>query len=209
MTNINKYSLALMRGKNNFLPVDWVRLNTEYAHSFLYSLRDIDQFTSTITKEDLLNDLLSKNLISEKEVACPVVIIFYENEGTRILQEGPCFMEDKDYLDYHTINTYIKDNIYNRQLINKIYNDIKNTTEVSVLNFANLLNYSGEILKSKGEIGSIAVLDLIDTYMKALDYPALRKIGMYIAKNLIEKEKSFSYTINGVVDKIWITKENN
>jgi len=206
MTNINKYSLSLMRGKNNYLPIDWVRLSNNNQSS-LYSLHDIDEYTSNITKEDLLNDLLSNNLITENEVECPIVIILYENGASRILHEGPCFIEDKEYLDRNNIKNYIIENIYDRQLINKIYNYIKNTKDQATLNFANLLNYSGEILKSNGEIGYIAICDLIKGYIRNLDYSYLRKLGMYISKNLIEREEKLTYSIKGVLDEIWITKE--
>lgn len=202
MENVNNCSLSIRRGKNSFSPIEWTKLeinNNPNANQF--SLEDIDAFTSGITDVTLIKELVYENFLSIDDYMSSIEIIYHENGNTRIIPEGPCFIEDSEYLDRNKIINFINLNITDLQLINKLYNYLKKYIKEDNHNYAkfvNLLNYVHEIVKEKDLKKVNALTNLVTKYINALEYQEIRRIGMYISKNLVitkevEKPKKLIY----------------
>lgn len=195
MENINNCSLSIRQGKHSFSPIEWTKLainNNPNANQF--SLENIDTFTSGITEENLVRDLLDENFISEDDYISSIEIIYHENGNTRIVPEGPCFIEDSEFLNRQNIINYIVLNTSDLQLINKLYNYLNKYVKEGNHKFAKfveLLNYVHEIVKEKDLTKFNALNQLVANYINDLDYQDVRRIGMYISKKLVlSKEKA-------------------
>ena len=122
MNYIDKYSLCIRRGNNNYLPIDWTILDNTSNQSDIYNLEKIDKFTVSTTEEELKVKLLEGNYINGLEYECPIIIVYMEKGSIRILSEGSLFEDMKDVLDNEYIIDYLINNINNRQDMNKLYN---------------------------------------------------------------------------------------
>ena len=176
---VKKYSLSIRRGNNNYYPVEWKYLTDEKINDE-YNLEEIDNFTTSLSEEEMKYKLIEGNYINEYEVSCPFIIVYFEKDNIRILNEGVIFNNNKDALNKQFIIDYIIENINNRQLMNKLYNAInKYNKENPKLNeFLYVINKTKEIIPElipKRIIGTFSNLNYIDR----------RRIGVYIIKNLI------------------------
>lgn len=200
------YSLVLIRGKKDGLPIDLIKLTkVSNKDNLVYSLKDIDCFTSNITEEELINKLLEGNYIDINEVfnrkdnnmdynssLSRIGIIYYENGRSRVLPDGPCYIDNSYFLNIDNLYKYIMDNINNSQIINKLYNSlVKFGNDKATKSFIDLLNYSIKITKSNDEIKIQAAKELIHEYLYNLylnSYFSYRKIAMYIATKMVSKD---------------------
>lgn len=193
MKTINKYALVLKRGKNSFMPIDWAKFSVNKDKKpNEYSLEDIDAFTTSITLKELLETSINENFIEPTERMTSIEIIYYDNGNNRVLQEGPCFKDDKDYLDIDFITNYIIDNLNDYQLTNTIYihlNKIVNkSAEEYSINFMKLISsirYSSVIIKSNEDKKTEALKEVIKDCLNKITYNEKRKLGMYIGKKLL------------------------
>ena len=189
MENINNCSLSIRRGKNSFSPIEWTKLeinNNPNANQF--SLEDIDSFTSTITDVTLIKELIDENFLSLDDFMSSIEIIYHENGNTRTIPEGPCFIDDSEFLDKNNIINFITLNITDLQLINKIYNYLNKYVKEDNHNYAKfvtLLNRVHEIVKEQDLNKIEALTRLVAKYINELEYQEIRRIGMYISKNLV------------------------
>lgn len=115
------YCLVIKRKNNNFLPIEW-NLTKFYNGENMYSLDGIDAFTAKITRKELLNEILEKNLVSPDELFQSFSIIYKTKKGTRELKEGVIFSEDTAVLNEDEIIEFLINNQDDKQLINEIFN---------------------------------------------------------------------------------------
>ena len=182
MNFVDKYSLCIRRGNNNYLPIDWVGLNDTSNQDDIYNLEKIDRFTVNTSEEELKIQLLENNYINGMEYECPIIIVYMEKGSIRILNEGPIFVDLKDALDNELVIDYLINNINNRQDINKIYNYLaKYKEDQSLADFLYAINKTKDI--NPNMINNM----IVERYNK-LSYINKRRIGFYIVKNLIKVE---------------------
>ncbi len=176
---VDKYSLSIRRGNNNYYPVEWKYL-TENKVNDEYNLEEIDNFTTSLSEGEIKYKLIEGNYINEYEVSCPFIIIYYEKDNIRILNDGVLFINDKEALNKSFIINYLIENINNRQLMNKIYNSINkyNKDNPKLDEFLYVINKTKEITEN------LVPKKILDTFSK-LDYIDRRRIGVYIIKNLV------------------------
>ena len=190
------YSLVLIRGKKDAMPIDLVRLTrTTNKENLVYSLKDIDLFTSKMSEEELINKLLEGNYIDAYEAFNRIGIIYYENGRSRELPEGPCYIENSMFIDVENVYRFIIDNLNNSQIINKLYNSlVKFDNDEATKKFIDLLNYSIKVTKTSDEIRIQAIKELIREYLYNLysvSYFSYRKIAMYIATKMVDKDYKY------------------
>lgn len=187
MEKVNNYSLVIRRGKNSFFPIEWSKLKDSNPNANEYSLQEIDAYTSKTNTASLLLELTQGNFISDEDYFSSIEIIYHDNNKTRILPEGPCFEENSKFLNIENIKKYIRDNLSNIQLINKIFNYLNknsNNETHDYNKFVKLLQASREIIKDGNNSKIKALYSLIGDYINKLSYNETRRLGMYISKNL-------------------------
>ena len=116
-----KYLLAIKRGKNDFLPLEW-QFTSFYNGEDLTSLEGIDTFTKRITRMDLLLEAVNLNMINIDERYTSFSIIYSENNKYHELKEGCIFAEDINIFDANQFIYFIINNIDNKDILNQIYN---------------------------------------------------------------------------------------
>ena len=176
-----KYSLCLRRGNKNYYPVEWTLLINKDLDR--YNLENIDNYTKEINEEELRIKLLDANYINEAEYGCPFIIIYMEKDNIRILNEGPIFSNKKEALDFKRNINLIINNITDREEINRIYNYMSKYQK----NNKNLQEFLHIINKYK-EYNQENLNELILTKYNKLNYIDKRRIGVYIANNIIIRD---------------------
>ena len=112
------YTLAIRRAHNDYLPLDLRLLKLPNVSS----LQAIDFFTKTLTREELIIDIIKNNIADSQEYFEDFTIIFKEKGRIRELPEGVCFIDDAPYVEPQTIIDFLYENYHDKILINKIYN---------------------------------------------------------------------------------------
>ena len=171
------YTLAIRRAHNDYLPLDLRLLKLPNVSS----LQAIDFFTKTLTKEELIIDIIKNNIADSQEYFEDFTIIFKEKGRIRELPEGVCFIDDASYVEPQTIIDFLYENYHDKILINKIYNYLNSKTspkEASEIKF--ILNNLDKFA-SRGDKAVLLVLEKL----KGADYEIIRLIGMYIKKVLL------------------------
>lgn len=187
-----KYLLAIKRGHNNYLPLEW-NLTKYYNQENLYTLEGIDSFTKKMRRIDLINEILNQNLVDGSDHFRGFSIIYYSNGKNREVKEGPIFQEDINVLDEDEFIFFIMDNINDKKALSFIYNmcSIK-STETKLEEFKFVLKYI-DTFKSRGNNGIYGALSLF----KDLSYETKRKIllrtSARVRKVSINEEESFNY----------------
>ena len=192
------YSLAISKGKNNIWPIDLKLLSD--CKKNLTSLEEIDSYTSAKKREDFIQNLLDENLINEDERDYSIAIVYKEDNNTKWIPEGPCFINNSEFLDRDNIINYIITNITDLQLMNKLYNYYSKYVETrskEYSKFVESLNFVHTVVKENNENKLNSLCNLIKSYFKELNYEEIRCIGMYISKKIInEKDKTKPLTYN-------------
>ncbi len=171
------YTLAIRRAHNDYLPLDLRLLKLPNVSS----LQAIDFFTKTLTREELIIDIIKNNIADSQEYFEDFTIIFKEKGRIRELPEGVCFIDDAPYVEPQTIIDFLYENYHDKILINKIYNYLNSKTspeEASEIKF--ILNNLDKFA-SRGDKAVLIVLEKL----KNADYEVIRLIGMYIKKVLL------------------------
>ena len=115
------YCLVIKRKNNDFFPVEW-NLTKFYEGENLYSLDGIDKFTTKITRKELIEELLSCNIISPTDEFQDFSIIYKVKNRTRELKEGAIFKEDNLVISEDDLITLLVNNYNNKKLLNEVYN---------------------------------------------------------------------------------------
>lgn len=171
------YILAIRRAHNDYLPLDLRLLKLPNVSS----LQAIDFFTKTLTREELIIDIIKNNIADSQEYFEDFTIIFKEKGRIRELPEGVCFIDDAPYVEPQTIIDFLYENYHDKILINKIYNYLNSKTspeEASEIKF--ILNNLDKFA-SRGDKAVLLILEKL----KNADYEVVRLIGMYIKKVLL------------------------
>ena len=124
MTSTNKsFVLVLESRPNNFEPINW-------NDSSICELETIDIFSSNFSEEEFRNFLVENNMI-EKDVKDAPLQIIYNDRGIRRLSHGLLYKEDyNDNMSLY-IETFLKDNINDSNLLNNIIQKIINERTIS------------------------------------------------------------------------------
>ena len=171
-----KYLLAIRKNHNVPDPVEWW-LFPDYNGGKIDSLKDIDDFTSKISEEYLRNLLIESNMKTSEEITKQFIISHYENGAHRELDYGPCFQENSSFLTPYAVIEFIKQNINDKNLLNRIYNAFNKIMEKTP-GFEDFLN-------AVNNLNTKNLRELNNLYY--VDYLELRSLGMFISKILVPK----------------------
>lgn len=176
------YCLVLKRKNNDYLPIEWNLLKF-YNGENLYTLEGIDEFTSKITRKELIEELLNNNLVSPTDPFSGFAIIFKSKNKTRELKEGSIFREDNAVLSEEELINFLVMIQDNKQLINEVYNicHFKEESE-KVKEFKFVLKNIG-IFKLKGENGVKGALSIF----KSISYENKRTIILRIVDTILPR----------------------
>ena len=187
-----KYLLAIKRDNNDYLPLEWFRSQLYNGEEF-NSLEGIDNFTSRMTKHDLLNDGLKLGLLDLDDKFMDFSIIFHENGKWRELKEG-CIFEGLPQLDDEGFIDTIMAFASNKEVINNITNLFNKgfNSEASKQLFMVLKNV-GTFL-DKGEDYLRTALEVF----KSMPYEERRKLRLSTSNMLFNRiqKKNMAYTKN-------------
>lgn len=176
------YCLVLKRKNNDYLPIEWNLLKF-YNGENLYTLEGIDEFTSKITRKELIEELLNNNLVNPTDPSFGFAIIFKSKNKTRELKEGSIFREDNAVLSEEELINFLVTIQDNKQLINEVYNicHFKEESE-KVKEFKFVLKNIG-IFKLKGENGVKGALSIF----KSISYENKRTIILRVVDTIIPR----------------------
>lgn len=176
------YCLVIKRKNNNFLPIEW-NLTKFYQDENMYTLDGIDAFTAKMTRKELIDEILSKNLASPDEEFQSFSIIYKTKKGARELKEGVIFSEDTAVLSEDQLIDFLITVQDNKQLINEIFNicHFKDNDE-QVKEFKFVLKQL-DLFKLKGQNGVKAALSLF----KNISYDKKRTIILRIVDTIFPR----------------------
>lgn len=184
-----KYLLAIKRGNNDYLPLEW-HLTKYYQNENLNTLEGIDAFTKNVTKKDLLLEVIRLNMISLDERFVDFAIIYPVNDKFYELKEGCIFKSDQDILDENTIISYIIANKDNKNILNKITNLCKGkTSDSKVEEFKYLIKNLNLFIDTNPE-ETIKALQKF----KSVKYANRRSILIKLSKRVIIPELKKEYS---------------
>lgn len=171
------YTLAIRRAHNDYLPLDLRLLKLPNVSS----LQAIDFFTKTLTREELIIDIIKNNIADSQEYFEDFTIIFKEKGRIRELPEGVCFIDDAPYVEPQTIIDFLYENYHDKILINKIYNYLNSKTSPEEATEIKFILNNLDKFASRGDKAVLIVLEKL----KNADYEVIRLIGMYIKKVIL------------------------
>lgn len=171
------YTLAIRRAHNDYLPLDLRLLKLPNVSS----LQAIDFFTKTLTREELIIDIIKNNIADSQEYFEDFTIIFKEKGRIRELPEGVCFIDDAPYVEPQTIIDFLFENYHDKILINKIYNYLNSKISPEEATEIKFILNNLDKFASRGDKAVLIVLEKL----KNADYEVIRLIGMYIKKVLL------------------------
>ena len=170
-----KYKLVLKNGKNNYQPLEYYQLVDNDID--IYNLENIDEFTIQFDNENALkNEFIKANFMDEEDRDKKLKIVFYENGKFRELKYGLLFQKS---LDYRELVFFIFHNLKRPQVLNKIYNEFKNTKYLS--------DEFKELLELMKNIKIVQENDLTKIYaISSCPYDERRNLGIYILDNFYD-----------------------
>lgn len=171
------YTLAIRRAHNDYLPLDLRLLKLPNVSS----LQAIDFFTKTLTREELIIDIIKNNIADSQEYFEDFTIIFKEKGRIRELPEGVCFIDDALYVEPQTIIDFLYENYHDKILINKIYNYLNSKISPEEATEIKFILNNLDKFASRGDKAVLLILEKL----KNADYEVVRLIGMYIKKVLL------------------------
>ncbi len=191
MTNIepNKYLLAIKRGNNDYLPLEW-NLTSFYNNENLNTLEGIDEFTKKVTKEELLLETIKLNMISLDERFIDFTIIYPSKDRFNELKEGCIFKNDNTILDENTIISYIIANKNNKSVLNKITNLCTGKTSDSKVEEFKYLIKNLKLFIDANPEETIKALQRF----KTINYANRRSIQIKLSKRVIIPELNKEYS---------------
>lgn len=176
------YCLVIKRKNNDFLPVEW-NLTKFYQGENLYTLEGIDTFTSKITRKELIQELLSLNILNPDDEFMNFSIIYKSKNRTRELKEGSIFHEDNAVISEDQLIDFLVGIQDNKSLLNEVYNlcHFKEDDE-KVKEFKFVLKQI-DLFKLKGDNGVKAALSTF----KSIPYNKKRTIILRIVDTIFQR----------------------
>ena len=193
------YRLAIKRGNKDYLPLEWNLVST-YNGEDLTTLEGIDAFTTKTDIPGLFQEIIDKAIIDPEEKVQDVSIIFYEKGNIREVPHGAIFNEFQGKINSNTLVEFIKENIHNKQLMNKIYNFLTKYQGNKPIDELRLFLQNTNVFLAKGEKYINVALDST----KDIEYETLRNIVLYIELTLkpeLEEEKAQKKTYKNKENK--------
>ena len=117
----NKYYLAICPKPNNYFPINLLDLKISKGYTTMV-LEELDNFTLKYTLEEIKEAIREANVL-EVDKETKVVIIYYEKDEVRSI---PVLTKDINFDMWQNI----KDNFNDKNYRNKIYNFLKNKTDL-------------------------------------------------------------------------------
>lgn len=180
-TNETKYLLAMKRDNKDYLPIE-LNLTKFYNGEDINKLSGIDELTSKFDEIDLIEELLSQNIVTLDDKYRSFVIIFSEKGRFRELKESPCFKSNYYLFDENIITTFILENIDNKSILNNIINLCETKFKAKeTLEFSFILKNINHFV-DKGEN---AVKIALNHYYE-IPYEEKRKLSYYISTKIIK-----------------------
>lgn len=177
-----KCLLVIKRDNNDYLPFEW-NLLTNQNDININSLEEIDSFTKSLTRVELLSKALSYNLIELSEKFTSFAIIYYENGKTRELKEGVIFKEDVEILNEQEFIDFIIKNANNKSLINEIYNICNSKDSELHLDEFKFILKNINLFIAKGTNG----LSIALSKFSEISYFRRRAIIIRVSENILPK----------------------
>lgn len=120
----NKYYLAVETKPNNYFPVNLLDLNI--AKNFTtFKLEELDNFTLKFTQAEIRKAIKEANLLDINE-HMSLVIIYYEKN---VVRKTSVLTKET----YYDMWTYLQNNYQDKNLLNKIFNFLKNKIDNEAL----------------------------------------------------------------------------
>ena len=176
------YCLVIKRKNNDFLPVEW-NLTKYYNGENLYTLEGIDSFTTKTTRRELLEDLLSQNILNPKDQFERFAIIYKGKKGAREFKEGAIFKEDNAVLSEDELVEFLCRIQDNKQLLNEVYNICHFKEEDETIKEFKFVIKQIDLFKLKGEKGVRAAFSIF----KKLSYEQKRTIILRIVDTIFPR----------------------
>lgn len=177
-----KYLLVIKRDNNDYIPFEW-NLFPNQNDININSLEEIDSFTKSLTRVELLSKALSYNLIELSEKFTSFAIIYYENGKTRELKEGVIFKEDVEILNEQEFINFIIKNVNNKSLINEIYNICNSKDSELHLDEFKFILKNINLFMAKGVNG----LSIALSKFSEISYFRRRAIIIKVSENILPK----------------------
>ena len=177
-----KYALAIKRGKNDYLPLEW-HFADSYQGEDLSSLEGIDHFTLNTDIPTLFTDMIDKSVIEGQEKIQGISIIFHEKGNIREVPYGPVFNDFQNLVTPEAIKTFILNNYHNKQLMNMLYNHLTKHAGSKEIDELRMLLNNIDLFVAKGEKYLEVALNIINE----IEYDTMRSLALYI--ELIIKPK--------------------
>ena len=177
-----EYCLVIKRKNNDFLPVEW-NLTKFYKGENLYTLDGIDAFTSKVTRQDLIKELLDQNLVIPTEEFTSFAIIYKSKNRTRELKEGTVFQEDNAVISEDTLIEFLMSIQDNKQLLNEVFNQCHFKEEDKKVQEFKYVLKQLDLFKLRGNNGVQAALSTF----KSISYDKKRTIILRVVDNIFPK----------------------
>lgn len=169
--NKRRYCLVIKRNNNDYLSLEW-NLTRFYENENLYTLEEIDKFTRKMTRIELIQDVLSKNMVEASEKYQSFAIIYFENGKNREVKEGTIFKEDTFVFDEEKFILFILENLNNKRVLSLVYNMCNVKSDDKYLEEFKYVIKNIDLFRLNGEKGTLASLYLF----KDIGYETKRKI---------------------------------
>lgn len=176
------YCLVIKRKNNDFLPVEW-NLTKFYQGENLYTLEGIDTFTSKITRKELVQELLTLNIINPEDEFMGFSIIYKSKNKTRELKEGSIFHEDNAVISEDQLIEFLLGIQDNRQLLNEVFNLCHFKEEDEKVKEFKFVLKQIDLFKIKGDNG---VKGALSTF-KCIPYDKKRTIILRIVDTIFPR----------------------
>lgn len=158
-----KYYLILEHRHGDYMPID-INMLTSSNYDYT-SLQAIDRFTSMYSVNEILKKVMELNLLPDKYLFGNLKVINSNNYCYQVLTKNYKY----SFIDF------IKDNIDNKQIMNKLMNVYIKYNREKMIDLKNaIINHN---------------IEQIVYYFSLLSYEEFRWIYIYIFENILEKEQ--------------------
>lgn len=182
VNQVRNYLLVIRSGRNNYLSIEW-DLTDFYNGENLHSLTGIDDFTSKITRVELLQNLLEHNLAEANEQFESFAIIYNVNGKVHEIKEGTLFKEDTQIIGEDELINLIIENISNKAFLNEIFNILNSKEPEQKLTEFRFILKNIDLFEQKGPNAIEAALSTF----KDISYEKKRSLLFRISNSIIPK----------------------
>ena len=170
-----KFMLALEKRPFDYMPINIALL--DIGNGINYStISDIDVFTKSYTKEEILDSIKLANIVTDEYLAGNLIVVeIYEN-NLKYLHKYPVLTND--VTDGFDLISFLYNNLQDKNLMNSLivkYNNLSNDVE--------LTNEFKQAILNKDVQTIVRILYL-------MPYIKNRELCLYIIDKLIKKDRS-------------------